>query len=101
MPVLNEPRLFSNIDTANFLALTVGMTCEALDVEKHDVASRTAVAARVADLVRSGMRDAMAIRNRVVAELHALSKIEQTSALCTTASPKTASTRRDSRQTAS
>jgi hypothetical protein len=50
------------------------MTCQALGVRKDDPA-RSAIVIRVADLARSGLDSAEAIRDRIVYEAKALSKI--------------------------
>ena len=74
MAILYEPR-FLQVEDAEFLSVAVNETCEQVGVGKGDKDNRVIIAARVAELVRSGMRDIPAIKERVIAEARALSSI--------------------------
>ena len=75
MAITYEPRRFLSLDDAHFLRDAIAETCRALKVESDDKAARTAIAARVADLARSGIRHVDTIRDRIVREARALAEI--------------------------
>jgi hypothetical protein len=75
MPITFEPRRFLNVEDAHFLRDAIDATCKALGVEGNDKAARAAIAGRVADLARSGVRSVDAIRDRIVREARALAEI--------------------------
>lgn len=68
--------LVLDIDQANNLTLALKRACDALQIERHDIASRAVIAGRIADLVRAGMRDPDTICKRVLHEAEALSSLE-------------------------
>lgn len=59
---------FLGIDEARLLAQAVNETCIALHIAKEDTKARAIIAARVADLARSGATDIATLRDRVVRE---------------------------------
>ncbi len=72
MPILHEPHRFITIEDGDLLKTTIEMTSRDLGVGKDD-ALRREIIVRAADLARSGLISAEAIRDRIVYEVRALS----------------------------
>ena len=69
MPVPRNESI--SLDGAYLLAKAVKETCAALHIADEDKDARAAVAARLADLVREGLKNPEALRDRVVREAQA------------------------------